>query len=182
MLFLMIDGKGDPSAQDFQLAVEALYSVAFTLKFWSKKHAAPAGYFEYSMAPLEALWWFEGYGDMFTPDIPRSEWQWTAMIRQPEFVSEGLIKEVAEEVAKKKPNPKLASARLEEFEEGCAVQIMHIGPYSAEWDNIRKMHDFMAANGYVSAGKHHEVYLGDPRRTAPEKLRTVLRHPVTKLA
>lgn len=178
MQFLMIDGQGDPNGEAFQQAVGALYSVAFSLKFWPKKHPAPEGYFEYSVPPLEGLWWIEGVDDPIAFNLPKDKWCWTAMIMQPEFVTPELVEEVKREVAVKKPSSSLKNLRLEPFNEGKAVQIMHIGPYSEEGSNVQKLVDYMSANGYRSNGKHHEIYLGDPRRTAPEKLRTVLRHPI----
>lgn len=179
--FLMVDGAGDPNGQEFQDAVGALYSVAYTIKFWAKKHPAPAGYRDFGVAPLEGLWWLKG-GDIGVSwyEVPRESWRWTAMIMQPDFITETFLKEVIAEVAAKKPNPKLFSVRLETLTEGQCVQIMHVGPYATEMDDIKKLVDYIDEHGLKSNGKHHEIYLGDPRRTAPEKLKTILRHPVTK--
>lgn len=182
MLFLMIDGAGDPNGPDFQRALNALYGLTYTIKFWTKKHKAPPGYFDYSVPPLEALWWVKGADGKMWADVPRDRWCWRAMVMQPGFVTPELLKEVSAEVAAKKPNPKLAEVRLETFDEGLSVQVMHIGPYSEELPSIEKIENYMKDNRLVSNGRHHELYLGDPRRSAPEKLRTILRHPVKPAA
>lgn len=179
--YLMIDGSGDPNGTEFQEAVQALYSLSYTIKFWSKSHQIPLGWQEFGVAPLEGLWWVAG-NDQATMNmnVDRKLWRWTAMIMQPSFVDLDLVEIVRSEVAVKKPNSALSRVRFEAFEEGLSVQLMHIGPYSEELPNILKIADYMESNNLVSNGLHHEVYLGDPRRTAPEKLRTILRHPVKK--
>lgn len=177
--FLMIDGKGDPNGEDFGKAVEALCSLCYTIKFWTKKHPAPPGFVDFGVAPLEGLWSVEGEdlgADNFS--TPREKWLWTIMIMQPDFVSEEFFDEVRTEVSTKKPNPYLQDVRLEHFCEGRSVQIMHLGPYSTEPESIAKIVDYMNAHGLTSNGRHHEIYLSDPRRSAPDKLRTILRHPV----
>ena len=177
MPVLMIEGQGDPAGPEFAQAVEALYGTAFTIKFWPKKHEAPKGYTEYIVPALEALWWTDGDGRLFDK-VPRSQWRWTAMIPQPAFVTAQLVSAAKRVLATKKPNPRLSDLKFEIFKEGDAVQIMHIGPYSEEMPNLQKLEAYMQAHGLVSNGKHHEIYLGDPRRTTPEKLHTILRHPV----
>jgi len=178
---LMIEGTGDPNGAEFAEAVGALYSLSYTLKFWSKKHAAPAGWREFGVAPLEGLWWVEGAdaGPM-SMNAPRDRWRWRAMIMQPEFITPELVDAVRAEAATKKPESAAAMARvrLEYFEEGRSVQIMHVGPYADEMPNVMKLTDYMAEHGLASNGLHHEIYLGDPRRVAPDKLKTILRHPV----
>ncbi|MFQ5616709.1 MAG: GyrI-like domain-containing protein [Anaerolineales bacterium] len=175
MNFLMIDGHGDPNtAQEYQDAVEALYAVAYTLKFKSKKEKG----MDYVVPPLEGLWWVDNMEEFSTED--KDAWEWTAMIMQPEPVTPGMFEEALEQVEKKKNPPALSKIKFESFHEGLSVQIMHIGPYSAEGPTIEKMRDFIGENGYEPGGKHHEIYLSDPRRTAPERLKTVVRQPVHK--
>lgn len=174
MNFLMIDGKGDPnSSQAFQEAVEALFGVSYTLKFMIKKGA---GGIDYGVMPLEGLWWTE---DMSLFSVERKDdWQWTMMIMQPAPVSRGLVGEAVDLVRKKKDTAGLAKLRFETFAEGKAAQIMHIGPFSEEGPAIRKVHDHIAAAGGKLSGKHHEIYLSDIRKAAPEKWKTIIRQPM----
>ncbi len=176
MNFLMIDGHGDPNtAQEYQDAVEALYGVAYKLKFMSKKEKG----MDYVVPPMEGLWWVENMEEFTTES--KSAWDWTMMIMQPEWITQEMFEEALKQVEKKKNPPALSRLRLEVYHEGLAVQIMHIGPYDAEAPMIARMHTFIDENGYEPAGKHHEIYLGDPRKVAPEKLKTVLRQPVRKV-
>ena len=177
MNFLMIDGHGDPNtAQEYQDAVEALYAVAYALKFMSKKQKG----MDYVVPPLEGLWWVENMEEFSTDD--KSAWDWTMMVMQPESVTQEMFEAALEQVEKKKNLPALPKLRLETYHEGLAVQILHIGSYDDEGPTIAKMHqEFMPENGYEPAGKHHEIYLSDPRKVAPEKLKTVLRQPVRKI-
>lgn len=180
MKFAMVDGTGDPNtSQAFEDAVGALYGVTFTIKMLPKKGVVPDGYVEYKVPPLEGLWWIKGE-QRFTLDSPKDDYYWTLMIMQPPFVTEELVGAALKTLQAKKTNPALRHVRLTEFEEGRSVQILHVGPYATEPASLQRMDDFAAANGYVLHGRHHEIYLGDPRRCAPEKLRTVLRHPVRK--
>lgn len=134
---------------------------------------------DYTVMPLEGLWWAEDWA-AYTADR-RDDWQWTMMIHQPELVTAELVAEAIEQVRTKKKLERAADLRFESYQEGLAVQIMHIGPYSAEGPTLARMHhEFIPQNGYEMTGKHHEIYLGDPRRTAPEKLKTVLRQPIRK--
>jgi len=184
MLFLMIDGEGQPDGgtpehnQVFQAAVGALYGLVYTIKFSDKKGNAPEGFLKFKVPPLEGLWWMKD-GEAFDMKRP-GEWCWTLMIRVPDFVTDKTIAEFADELEQKKGPGAYKSVRLERFIEGPSVQVMHIGPYDTEAQTIRKMHAFAAANGYRLKGHHHELYFGDPRRTKPERLRTVLRQPVVK--
>jgi hypothetical protein len=173
MKFLMIDGAGDPNTtQAFRDAVSTLYTVAYTLRFMVKKEQDIA----YTVMPLEGLWWMD---DMTQFSMERKDdWLWTAMIMQPDFINETMFRQAIDEARRKKNPPALAAIRLETFREGKAVQIMHIGPYSAEAPTIQALHRFAAESGYELAGKHHEIYLSDPGRTALEKLKTVIRQPV----
>ncbi len=172
--FLMVDGRGAPEASnDFQEAIGALYPLAYGAKFALKKSGI-----ETRVMPLEALWWTSSSGAFAPGQLER--WRWTAMIMQPEAVTAGLIDRVRADAMRKKPNPTLAKVELKAFREGPCAQVMHIGPYSAEKPTIEMLHAFIAAEGYKMTGKHHEIYLGDPRRAAPEKLRTIVRQPITR--
>lgn len=174
MNFLMIDGVGDPNVSPaFAAATEALYSVAYTLKFMGKKREQAI---DYVVAPLEGLWWT---ADMAEFSIEHKDnWQWTLMIMQPEFITDRLVDIAKAAAAKKKTLPALPELRFETYAEGMAAQIMHVGPFATEGPTIAKLHHFIAENGYILHGKHHEIYLSDPRRAAPEKMKTVIRQPV----
>jgi len=173
MQFLMVDGHGDPNtAQEYRDAIEALYAVAYALKFASKKELGR----DYVVPPSEGLWWAEDMVAFMTSD--KSAWDWTMMIMQPAWITPEMVAAAIEQTSKKKDLPALPRLRLETYHEGLAVQIMHIGPYDAEGPTIARMHAFIAENGYELAGKHHEIYLSDPRRTAPEKMKTVVRQPI----
>jgi len=178
MQFLMVDGHGDPNvAQEYQEAVEALYAVAYKIKFASKKQLGR----DYVVPPLEGLWWAEDMG-AFTTARDKSKWDWTMMIMTPEWISQEMYADAVEQVRQGKHPAALEKVRLERYNEGLSVQIMHIGSYDDEGPTLMKMHnEFLPENGYVENGKHHEIYLGDPRKLAPEKLKTVLRQSVRKL-
>lgn len=182
MHFIMVDGKGAPGSEQYQNAMELLYSLTFTIKMSKMTGEQPVGYFEYVVPPLEGLWWSEK-GALDT-SMPREEWLWTSMIRQPEFVTQDSYRWAVEKATQKKPELDFSLARFEELEEGMCVQMMHVGPYSEEERSMALMRRFLEENGWMDASgrdrKHHEIYLGDPRKTAPEKLKTVLRIPVAK--
>lgn len=173
MNFLMIEGEGDPNtSQSFRDAVEALFSVSYTTKFLIKKGAMAI---DYGVMPLQGLWWMD---DMTQFSVDNKDmWKWNVMIMQPEFVTTAILEEAIAQVKKKKKLPALPLLKLQEFHEGKAVQILHIGPYSEEGPAIQKLHEAIAKQGKSLAGKHHEIYLNDPTRTAPEKLKTVIRQP-----
>ena len=176
--YLMIDGKGYPgTSQEYQDAIEALYPVAYSLRFGLKK----AGILDYKVMPLEGLWWAKDI-DAFTIDSRKDEWLWTSMIMQPPLVTTDLYQEAIKKVNKKKNLVALPKMRLEIYNEGMSVQIMHIGPFSEEGPVIEKMHQYAFDQGYELRGKHHEIYLSDFRKTAPEKLRTVIRQPIKGLS
>ena len=177
LVFVMIDGRGDPNASEaYQEALGALYGVAYTLKF-SLKKADPGR--DFKVAPLEGLWWPDTERrSMEELQAERDAWNWTMMIALPEEVTAAELAAAAEAAARRRPSPALGLVRLERFTEGLAAQIMHVGPYSAEAPTIERLHGFVEAQGYKLRGRHHEIYLGDPRRTAPERLKTVIRHPV----
>jgi hypothetical protein len=175
MHFLMIDGHGDPNtAPAYAEALEALYAVAYGLKFMVKRQEG----LDYVVPPLEGLWWMEDMAE-FSLET-KQEWDWTMMVMQPEWVTGTLVEEACTEVARKKSPVALPGLRFEPYHEGLAVQILYIGPYDEEAPTIARMHAFAEAEGYALRGKHHEIYLSDPRRTAPEKLKTVIRQPVRK--
>ncbi|HMA54150.1 MAG TPA: GyrI-like domain-containing protein [Acidobacteriota bacterium] len=172
MSALMIDGTGDPSSPAFQEAVGSLYSVAYTLKFSFKKSKA----IDYPVMALEGLWCADDPAAFVTGQ--RNEWKWTIFIVLPDVVTRKDVAEAIAAVKKKAKFPRFPEVRFEKFAEGKAAQIMHIGPYSAEGPTIERLHRFIAEQGYRLRGSHHEIYLGDPRRAAPEKLKTILRQPV----
>ncbi len=179
MNFIMVDGEGDPNTTAaFQQITEVLYGLAYTLKFASKKMGI-----DYPVMALEGLWWMDNMGDKygdvdFTAD--KSLWKYTLMIMQPDHITQMLFNEARDELRRKKNPVMLDQVRYERFDEGLCVQIMHIGPYSAEKPTIDRLHAYIADNGYQPGGKHHEIYVGDPRRSAPEKLRTVIRQPMAQ--
>ena len=169
--FLMVDGSGDPNTSaDFADAVQALYSVSYTAKFRMRGEGV-----YYKVSPMEALWWSGDFEDFL--DAQKGSWSWTAMIPQPSVVTEEVIEEAKVEAGRKKTLPALGKLRFERFEEGLCAQLMHLGPYSAERPNIEKLRAFIAEQGYRPRGRHHEIYLGDPSRTAPERLKTIIRQP-----
>jgi len=174
MSFLMMDGTGDPNTSSiFQESLQILYKIAFTIKFALKKSGGP----EYIVPPLEGLWWFDDPGDFHLQN--KDKLCWTSMIMQPEAVTEAVFRQALAEAGKKKVLPALDKVRMERLQEGLSAQVLHLGPYSAMISTIEQLHTFIRAKGMFFRGKHHEIYLGDPRRTAPEKLRTVIRQPVS---
>ena len=176
MQFVMVDGHGDPNtAQEYKNAVESLYAVAYKIKFLSKKGLEK----DYTVPPLEGLWWAEDMETYLTRE--KSAWDWTMMIMTPDWITAEFFDNAVAQVRKAKNPAALDKARLEHYHEGLSVQIMHIGSYDDEGPVLAKMHsEFIPNNGFVENGKHHEIYLSDPRRVAPEKMKTVLRQPVRK--
>ncbi len=179
MNFLMIDGMGDPNtSQEYKEAIEALFSVSYTLKFMIKKSEPEI---DYGVLPLEGLWWADDMSQFSVED--KSNWKWTAMMMQPEYVTAEKVEKAIEQVKKKQMKkkqelPALPKLRFEVYAEGKAAQIMHIGPFSAEAPTIRRIHEFIEEQGGKLSGRHHEIYLSDFRRTAPEKLKTIIRQPM----
>ncbi len=168
--YFMIDGKGDPNvSEDFQRAVESLYSSSYALKFAMKKQGT-----DYTVMPLEGLWWAKEFGRFLSGD--KSSWEWTLMIMQPGFVTEEDALKAAEGARQKKGLQ--LSPRFESYHEGLSAQIMHIGPFSTEASTVQNLHEFISSSGLVPVGKHHEIYLSDPRRANPEKMKTIIRQPV----
>ena len=184
--FVMIDGaiekRSEPGkSPSFQEATQAMYGIAYTLKFMLKKRKVDS--VDYPVMALEGLWWVvDGKFDINVKD----NWSYTLMILQPDVVTPEIFAEGLDLVRKKKgDSPSLSKLRLDFFEEGLSVQMMHIGPYATEPATLKTMLDFAAGEGYhdlvgPDGGKHHEIYLGDPRKADPSKLKTVLRHPVMK--
>lgn len=187
MGFFMMDGVGDPDGPVYQNAVGVLYALTFTIKMSKMGSYQPPGYHDYTTPPLEGLWG----GSPLGPGENRSAWRWTSLIRQPEFVDEGVFRwALAEAMAKKKKQGltralDFTGVRYQRWEEGLCVQLTHTGPYSTEPESIHKLELFMEENGlepaYDEMRRHHELYMGDPRRQKPEKRKTVLRLPVRRV-
>jgi hypothetical protein len=173
LTYLMIDGHGDPNtAPEYADAVQALYTVAYTAKFALKKSGGP----DIVVMPLEGLWWAPDMSAFTTG--AKDTWDWTAMIAVPDPFTADVVQTACAAASSKAPAQAVEKLRLESYTEGRAAQILHVGPYAAEAPTIERLHAFIADQGLHRAGKHHEIYLGDPRRTAPEKLRTIIRQPV----
>lgn len=186
MSFIMMDGRGMPdpqvgTAEDieaFTRGVGTLYGIVYLLKFADKKGLAPASWHNFKVPPLEALW---DVPDGASFDMANaSQWTWTMIMRVPDFVTPEVLEDFTDYLANKKKDGFYKQVRLERYREGPSVQLMHIGPYDAEGPSIDRMHEYAVAQGYKIKGKHHEIYFSDPRRTAPEKLKTTLRQPLTK--
>ena len=185
--FAMVDGAiekgyGPGNSPGFQEAVGALYGVSYTLKFMFKKRKTNA--IDYPVMALEGLLWLTE-GDFFDINI-KDNWSYTLMILQPDVITQAIFEAAREQVCRRKgDSAALAKMRLAEFEEGLCAQTMHIGPYATEPATIERMREYLQENGLKDNvgpnGKHHEIYLSDPRKAAPEKMKTVLRHPVEKI-
>jgi hypothetical protein len=175
MNFLMVDGEGDPNtSQSFQDAIEVLYPLSYTLKFMIKKGGLGI---DYGVMPLEGLWWAD---DMSSFSVDSKDgWKWSLMIMQPNLITAEMVHEAIEQVRTKKNPVSLPRVRFESFEEGRAAQIMHIGPFSEEGPAVERVHSFIEENGCKRRGKHHEIYLSDIRRAAPERWKTVIRQPMS---
>ena len=171
--FVKVDGAGDPNtALEYRVAIEWLYGVSYAMKFAAK---AALGR-DYAVPPLEGLWWADDPASFVRRD--KDTWRWTMMIMAPDFVTADLFDQgVAKTLAKRQDRPQ--SLRFEPYEEGRALQIMHVGSYDDEGPTLKRLHeDVMPGLGVTFNGAHHEIYLGDPRKTAPEKLKTILRQPI----
>jgi hypothetical protein len=174
MNFLMVDGQGDPNtSQAYAEALEALYAVSYTLKFAVKKGPLAI---DYGVMPLEGLWWADDMSDFVTGD--RSQWQWTMMIMQPEFITRDMVQTAVSAVRSKNNPAALSALRFEPFAEGRVAQTMHVGPFSDEGPVIERVHDFIDSSGCERAGKHHEIYLTDIRKADPAKWKTIIRQPM----
>jgi hypothetical protein len=174
MNFLMIDGEGNPNtAASYKEAIESLYTLSYALKFSVKRSDVAV---DYGVMPLEALWWADDMADFVSGNKDR--WKWTAMIMQPQWVLADLVEKAVAETARKKKLPALTKIRFEAFKEGNAAQCLYIGPYEGEASTIEQLHLFIHDNGHDLAGKHHEIYLNDARRTDPSRLKTIIRQPI----
>ncbi|MCI4354307.1 MAG: GyrI-like domain-containing protein [Thermoplasmata archaeon] len=167
------DGRGDPMGTGtFQTALASLYATVYTLKFARKRRGL-----DFRVMPIEALWW-TGPGDRFDPERPRSDWSWSLRIVVPSSITSPELRLAQRAAAARRPDSGLEEVRLETVREGRAAQMLHLGPYSSEGPALDRLFDAIRGWGVTAAGKHHEIYLNDPRRTAPARIRTVLRQPV----
>jgi hypothetical protein len=175
--FLMVDGTGDPNtSRGYREGVEALFAVSYRVKFAVKRGSEGI---DYSVMPLEGLWWVD---DMSTFSLnDKSSWSWTAMIMQPDVVTEEVVRRSILEASKKKKFPAATKLRFDRLGEGLAAQVLHTGPYSAEGPSIERLHAFIAETGHRPRGKHHEIYLNDPSRSDPAKLTTIIRQPIASI-
>ena len=185
MIFIMVDGRGNPNTdKEYKNAMEILYGLTYSIKMSKMGDRVPIGYFEYVVPPLEGLWWGEAEYFDGKNITDKDKFVWTSMIRQPEFVTREVFEFAKQNLSKKKPGLDLSLARLESLTEGLCAQIMHIGGYDDEPATISALERFIKGNGYVNdiseSRKHHEIYLSDPRKTASEKLKTVIRHPIAR--
>ena len=183
MVFFAVDGQGDPNTSPaYAEALEILYGLSFTVKMSKLGGEAPEGYFEYTVPPMEGLWWTKAPAFDGRAITDKDAFYWTSIIRQPDFVTEEVFHWAKEKLSRKKPGLDLSKARFWRWEEGLCAHLLHIGPYDAEDASIEKLEKFIQEQGcqqdLSETRRHHEIYLSDPRRTAPEKLKTVIRHPV----
>jgi len=178
--YLAVSGAGSPESESFQGGIGAIYAVAYTLKFLKKAEGQ-----DYKVATLEALWWF-GDGE---PGIasagqfeaaPRESWRWKVLVMVPDFIVKVDVERAKKVVLAKKPQPAVAGVGLERINEGRVVQILHVGPYADEPASIARMRELAASQGLTLAGVHHEIYLNDPRRVSPDRIKTLLRMPVAR--
>ena len=174
MNFLMVDGNGAPETIEYKEAIEALYSVSYTLKFMIKKGDIGI---DYGVLPLEGLWWADDMSDFINDN--KSKWIWTMMIMQPDLVTKNLVQEAINQVKDKKNLPAIDKVKFKPFQEGKCAQTLHVGPFSEEGPTVERVHSFITECGNELKGKHHEIYLTDIRRAAPENLKTVIRQPMS---
>jgi hypothetical protein len=173
--YLMIAGKGHPATgKEFQGAIQALYTLAYTLKFsgkpGSRQRAMP-------VPPLDALFWIVGRKGI-PAGAPRSAWRWQAMLAVPGFITQAMLAKARKAALSKKELPALRQVRLVRWKEGLCAQVLHVGPYAAERPTIKRLHKFIEEQGYRPTGRHHEIYLSDPNRTSPKNLKTIVRQPM----
>ena len=174
MNYLMIDGEGDPNTSSvYQAAVEALFALSYSIKFTAKKGTLAI---DYGVMPLEGLWWADDMASFSVDD--KSNWKWTMMIMQPDFITPEMVDTALDEVGRKKKLVAPGEVRFASLLEGTCAQIMHIGPFSAEGPTVERLHKFIVEAGRKPSGKHHEIYLSDIRKAAPEKWKTVIRQPM----
>jgi hypothetical protein len=179
MPFFMVSGSGDPNGGEFTKATEALYSMSYAVRMSYKGEHVPAGYYEYTVFPLEGIW---DLVDRSKPATDKNNLKYTIMIRQPDFLTEDMVKRFKEQTMRKKQNPFLEKVRFEHAEDGLSCQMMHMGSFDDEPESFVRMEAFCTERGFIRSSKiHREIYLSDPRKTESSKLRTVLRFPVSKL-
>jgi hypothetical protein len=176
MHYLMIDGGGNPNtSEDYVKAVEALYSVAYPLKFMSKRELGR----DYVIPPLEGLWYADD--PSIFEKFEKDAYKWTMMLMQPEWITKDMVDRAISGTIKKRPDHPFDKLRFETYHEGSSLQMLHVGSYDDEAPKLYELHhELMPARGFTFNGHHHEIYLGDPRKTAPEKLKTILRQPVAR--
>lgn len=178
MKFLAINGKGYPNQKgngEFQQAIQALYGIAYTMKFTLKFKKIGQ---EYTIPPLDSLWWMQGGGTISKKRL--QDWRWTLMIPQPDFITKKYISDAILLLKKRGKTGPFGKVQFKKWKEGRSAQLMHIGPYDKEGPSINKLLAFIKEKKLKVSGKHHEIYLSDPRRVAPSKLKTVIRYPVKK--
>ena len=168
--YLAIDGVGAPGGDRFSACIGALYAMAFTIKMTRKF----AGKQDYAVCKLEGLWFF----DADPAKTPKDQWRWKLLIRTPDFITQAELRQTAVTLLKKGKPPEVEEVKLERLDEGQCVQMLHVGPYEREHESIMLMCALVASKGLKTIGPHHEIYLSDPRRVPPERLKTILRQPV----
>ena len=173
--FLAIMGRGEPGGEAYRASLNALYTVAYTLKFRQKAEGR-----DFSMMTLESLWWWDSPTTTLADAPPRSEWNWKSMIRVPDFVTEAMLEATKKEAKARKGFSEIDLINLETYHEGLSAQFMHVGPYSEEAVTVPKLHRFIEDNGYSLRPYHHEIYMSDPRRVQPEKWKTIIRQPIKR--
>lgn len=179
MQYLMVDGHGDPNTSpDFTAAIEALYPIAYKLKFASKGELGR----DYVVPPLEGLWWAQDM-ESFTAARNKTKWDWTLMIMVPDWIDRDMVAVAREQAGTKNPPTRLHEVRFQTLSEGRCAQTLHVGSFDDETKVLRRLHEeFLPSEGLVPVGTHHEIYFSDFRRVAPEKQRTILRQPVAGVA
>ncbi|MBL4560382.1 MAG: GyrI-like domain-containing protein [Labilibaculum sp.] len=174
--YLQCEGQGNPNtSEDYKNAIEALFALSYKIKFAIRESKEV----DYGVMPLECLWWMDNMEEFSKEKI--DEWKWSAMIMQPNFVTKEIVLLAKDELIETKDLPYLANIELIDYTDGLSAQIMHIGSYADEAPSIDKLHKYIADNGFKRSGKHREIYLNDPRRTASENLKTIIRQPIVKL-
>ena len=171
--YLTIEGQGAPGSEEFSARIGGLYGVAFTAKMTRKF----SGRQDYAVSKLEAQWWCDGWQNF--AEAPKAEWRWKLMIRTPDFVTTKDVTDAVAALTKRGKGEEADRVRLESLAEGQCAQMLHVGPYEREGETIDTMKAFAASKGLAFHGRHHEIYLSDPRRVPPERLKTILRVPVT---
>ena len=169
--YLTIEGRGEPAGKTFTEAVQALYPFAYGIKGVCKKSGK-----DFAVAKLEGLWWVKSNRPAL--EVPRQEWYWKLLIRLPDFVTQEITERAGAEVMKKKKVGLLKDIKFEKMTEGKCIQVLHIGPYTTEQETIAEMRKTIEENNFIDNGMHHEIYLSDPRKTPPQKMKTILRQPV----